>query len=110
MPPAQERVYTESSLKNRLFSEIGRKYSKRFWPFTLHYFLLCIIAVPAVEGEADALLRLCEVGFKSLAGDAGVVVSQLHQVSHRVSVHHGFRPPNLCRLPFGMYIYHSEAE
>ena len=77
MPPAQERVYTESSLKNRLFSEIGRKYSKRFWPFTLHYFLLCIIAVPAVEGEADAFAGFVEVCLESLAGDAGVVVSAL---------------------------------
>ena len=100
MPPAQERVYTESSLKNRLFSEIGRKYSKRFWPFTLHYFLLCIIAVPTVEGEADAFLCLGEVGFKSLAGDAGVVVSKLHQVSHRVCVRHGLCPPNSLSFAF----------
>ena len=93
MPPAQERVYTESSLKNRLFSEIGRKYSKRFWPFTLHYFLLCIIAVPAAEGEGDRLAGLGEVGLELGAGDRGVVVAQREVVPECVSVRHGGVPP-----------------
>ena len=93
MPPAQERVYTESSLKNRLFSEIGRKYSKRFWPFTLHYFLLCIIAVPAVKGEGDLFLGLGKEGLKISVGNRGVVVFQEKVVSQFVSVCHGFCPP-----------------
>ena len=93
MPPAQERVYTESSLKNRLFSEIGRKYSKRFWPFTLHYFLLCIIPVPALEGEGNFFFRLSEEGLEILPQDRRVVVFQEEVLSQFVSVRHGLCPP-----------------
>ena len=59
------------------------------------------LAVPAVEGEADALPGLEEMRLEILAGNAGVVVVKLHQVSHRVCVCH-------CRIlrfrgvfPFG---------
>ena len=65
---------------------------------SLHYFLLRIIAVPAVKGEGDLFLGLGKEGLKIFAGNRGVVVFQEKVVSQFVCVRHGLYLRLVCFL------------